>query len=77
MFQGAKTEIIEREKIKIAVDKQNPFKSIITNYKKDGSIYKCQIEGYPVFNKKGNLVTCGSNPSSVWSLKLNFPVLNG
>ena len=56
MFQGAKTEIIEREKIKIAVDKQNPFKSIITNYRNDGSIYKCQIEGYPVFNKKGNLV---------------------
>ncbi|XVJ65117.1 MAG: PAS domain-containing protein [Lacibacter sp.] len=56
MFQGAKTEIIERQKIKIAVDKQNSFESIITNYKKDGSIYKCHIEGHPVFNKKGNLV---------------------
>ncbi len=56
MFQGAKTEIIERQKIKLAVDKQTQFESIITNYKKDGSIYKCHIEGYPVFNKKGNLV---------------------
>lgn len=56
MFQGAKTEITERQKIKIAVDIQSSFESIITNYKKDGSIYKCHIEGYPVFNKKGNLV---------------------
>lgn len=56
MFQGAKTEITERQKIKMAVEKQSPFETIITNYKKDGSIYKCHIEGYPMFNKQGHLV---------------------
>jgi PAS domain S-box-containing protein len=56
MFQGAKTEIIERQKIKAAVENQRPFESIITNYKKSGSMYKCHIEGYPMFNKKGSLV---------------------
>lgn len=56
MFQGAKTEIIERQKIKIAVEKQSQFESTITNYKKDGSIYKCHIEGYPIFDMKGLLI---------------------
>lgn len=56
MFQGDKTQMVERKQIQMAIDKQQQFESTIINYKKDGSIYKCHIEGYPIFNKKGNLV---------------------
>lgn len=56
LFQGDKTEASARKLIKMAVNNEHKFESIITNYKKDGTIYKCHIEGYPVFNKQGNLV---------------------
>jgi PAS domain S-box-containing protein len=56
MFQGEKTELSERKKIKMAVEKQQAFETVITNYKKDGDIYVCRIEGFPVFNKDGDLV---------------------
>ncbi len=56
MFQGNKTEISKMAIIRSAIDKQISFETIITNYKKDGSIYKCHIEGYPMFNKQNQLV---------------------
>jgi PAS domain S-box-containing protein len=56
MFQGEKTELSERKKIRIAVENQQSFETVITNYKKDGQIYVCKIEGYPVFNPEGELV---------------------
>jgi len=46
----------ERKKIRRSIDDKQQFQSIITNYRKDGSIYKCSIEGYPIFNGQGNLV---------------------
>ena len=52
--KGTKAE--ERKKIKVAVEKQQSFNALITNYKKNGEIYRCQIEAFPVFNKKGLLV---------------------
>lgn len=56
MFQGEKTEISERKKIRMAVELQQSFETVITNYRKDGEIYICKIEGYPVFDKVGKLV---------------------
>ena len=56
IFQGEKTEAGERKKIREAIVHQRPFESTITNYKKDGSIYKCHIEGFPLFNKQGTIV---------------------
>lgn len=56
MFQGEKTELSERKKIRIAVELQQSFETVITNYRKDGEIYVCKIEGYPVFDKVGKLV---------------------
>jgi PAS domain S-box-containing protein len=56
LFQGKQTEVSAREKIREAISNQKPFEAILTNYKKDGSIYKCQVEGYPVLNTQRNLV---------------------
>jgi len=56
MFQGEKTEVTERMKIRKAIEHQTTFETTITNYKKDGAIYRCHIEGYPVFDKNGKLV---------------------
>ena len=56
MFQGTATEPDERSRIRQAVENHRPFKTIITNHKKDGSTYKCHIEAYPVFNIDGKLV---------------------
>lgn len=56
MFQGKLTNDKISLEISIAVKEQKPFDKIITNYCKDGSIYKCHIKGYPIFNKKGKLI---------------------
>lgn len=56
MFQGAGTTETERSVIRNAVRELRPFDTVITNYKKDGNIYKCRIEGFPVFNHVGALV---------------------
>lgn len=57
MFQGEATSIASRKKIKTAIEKQVPFECDIANYRKDGMIYTCHIEGYPIFNKQGQLVS--------------------
>ncbi len=56
MFQGALTDNRTREKIRIAISKNHPFKEIVINYKKDGTCYKCEIEAYPKFDNNNNLV---------------------
>lgn len=56
MFQGPLTSRVALEVIKIAVQKELPFTQIITNYKKDGSLYECEIKAIPKFDAKGNLV---------------------
>jgi hypothetical protein len=56
IFQGKETPIASRKHIKIAVEKQQPFGCDIINYCKDGKLYTCHIDGYPNFNKKGQLV---------------------
>ncbi len=56
MFQGEATCIESRAKIKSAVERRLPFECKIINYRKDGAIYNCHIEGFPIFNKQGNLI---------------------
>jgi PAS domain S-box-containing protein len=55
MFQGKLTDIKVSREISIAIKKQRSFSKTIINYCKDGSLYKCHIKGYPVFDKTGNL----------------------
>ena len=56
IFQGEATTEHERAAIRRAVQEVKPFDEVITNYKKDGSLYKCRIEGFPVFDHTGQLV---------------------
>jgi hypothetical protein len=56
IFQGEETPVASRKHIKIAVEKQKPFACDIINYCKDGKFYTCHIDGYPIFNKKEQLV---------------------
>lgn len=55
MFQGAATNTTTSKEISEAVKALKPFDKVIINYCKDGSLYKCHIKGYPIFDKKGNL----------------------
>lgn len=56
MFQGVGTTEQERSVIRHAIKQIKPFDSVITNYKKDGNIYKCRVEGFPIFDHAGTLV---------------------
>lgn len=53
ILQGAQTSNLTKSKIKKAISQKLPFKEILLNYKKDGTTYFCEIEGFPKFNKKG------------------------
>jgi len=56
IFQGKLTTEESRSVIRAAIKSQLPFKEIVVNYKKDGSTYFCEIEAYPKFNQKGELI---------------------
>lgn len=56
MFQGQKTNEKISKEISDAVKNQKPFDKVIINYCKDGSLYKCHIKGYPIFDNKGKLI---------------------
>ncbi len=56
IFQGELTSSESKNNIRIAIQNQLPFKDIILNYRKDGSTYLCNIEAYPKFNRKGQLI---------------------
>lgn len=55
MFQGKATNTKTSKEISNAVKAQQPFEKVVTNYCKDGSLYKCHIKGFPIFDKKGIL----------------------
>lgn len=55
MFQGPETSPVVLREIKEAIKLQVPFEKTIENYKKNGRVYKCKINGVPVFNLKGEL----------------------
>lgn len=56
MFQGAKTNTSTSGEIREAIEKRKPFEKVVLNYRKDGTLYKCHIKGFPVFNRKGALI---------------------
>lgn len=56
IFQGEKTCSETSARISKAIKNRLPFEETVINYRKDGSIYKCWIQGQPVFNKAGDLI---------------------
>jgi PAS domain S-box-containing protein len=56
MFQGKDTIIETSNEIRDAIALKKPFVRQVINYKKNGELYHCNIEGFPIFNKKGELV---------------------
>lgn len=56
MFQGKATSKEDLKEIRTCIDSQKPFQKTILNYKKNGETYLCQIEAFPVFNSKKQLV---------------------
>jgi PAS domain S-box-containing protein len=56
MFQGKETVMETSNEIRVAIALQKPFVKQVLNYKKNGELYYCNIEGFPIFNKKGELV---------------------
>jgi len=55
MFQGQQTDLKVSNEIRQAIINKIPFEKNVINYCKDGSLYKCHIKGYPVFNSKGEV----------------------
>lgn len=55
MFQGPMTLPHSRERIRKAIAAQRPICETVLNYKKDGTVYACEIELYPKFTAKGVL----------------------
>ena len=56
IFQGPQTEEEERIRLREAIQQRIPLQAVITNYRKDGSLYRCSVEEYPVWNVDGKLV---------------------
>ncbi|WP_291119977.1 PAS domain-containing protein [Flavobacterium sp. UBA6135] len=56
MFQGELTSETSKNNIRKALAKNLPFKEVILNYRKDGTVYHCEIEAYPKFDSSGKLV---------------------
>ena len=54
-LQGVNTERDKLLEINKALTDQIPIKSIITNYKKSGKPYSCELIIYPIFNTKSEL----------------------
>lgn len=55
IFQGAKTCTTTSGEIRQAIENRQSFEKMVINYRKDGSIYKCHIKSFPIFNKQGEL----------------------
>ena len=56
MFQGELTSKEVTKKIGMAVKNEEPFETVVLNYRKDGSQYKCWIKGQPLFDNRGKVV---------------------
>ena len=56
MFQGKATSEYTQKRIKKALTELKPFKEVVLNYKKNGEAYWCEIEAYPMFDKKGSFI---------------------
>jgi len=56
IFQGEMTSQATLKIVADAVRQHKPFEVTVVNYKKDGSMYNCWIEGQPVYDHKGEVV---------------------
>ncbi len=50
LLQGANTSRTAKSKIRSKLRGSMPFKEIITNYRKNGDPYECEIKIYPLFS---------------------------
>lgn len=55
IFQGKKTSRLVLDQIREAIKLEIPFNTTVDNYRKDGELYKCNIDAIPVFNLKGKI----------------------
>ena len=55
-LQGRETDFVTRQRMRIAIDKQEPIKDAMLNYKKDGTKYWCHITIFPVRNDDQQVV---------------------
>lgn len=56
IFQGEKTCRDTANKIRKAIQEEQMFEATVINYRKDGSTYKCWLQGIPIKNTKGKVV---------------------
>ena len=56
IFQGKLSSPKSINRIRKAIQDKLPFKEVILNYRKDGTTYLCEIEAFPKFDKKMNLI---------------------
>lgn len=56
IFQGKDTKEEARAYVKAAIHNTQPFETTILNYRKDGSVYDCHIQAFPLFNRTKQLV---------------------
>ena len=49
-LQGPKTCNATKRRIRQHIDREQPFKAIVLNYKKDGTPYKCEVSVIPLYN---------------------------
>ncbi|AWX44345.1 Bacterioopsin transcriptional activator [Flagellimonas maritima] len=56
IFQGEATCKETSKEISKAIKGRKPFEVTLTNYRKDGTLYKCWIKGSPVFDISGKMV---------------------
>jgi hypothetical protein len=55
MFQGPETCPHVLQEIREAIHSKISFEKTIENYKKNGKVYSCHINGFPVYNSKGEV----------------------
>jgi len=65
MFQGKETTEETRNIIRTGVATHAHFETVIVNYRKNGSAYNCHVDGYPIFDKNGELVNFVALESAV------------
>ncbi|KAB1068113.1 PAS domain-containing protein [Tamlana haliotis] len=51
-LQGEKTSLSTKARIKSKIKLDKPFKEVIINYRKDKSIYKCEVKIIPLYYKE-------------------------
>lgn len=56
-LQGQETDSAARQRMRIAIDQQQPIKDNVLNYKKDGTKYWCHITIFPVCNDQQQIVS--------------------